>query len=216
MSKYDIALFDLDGTISSSAEGIRLCIQKTLDKMGKPHPDLSDYSKYIGPPLVHTFRDLCKLSENDAQKAVEIYVKFYDEFGIDANRLYDDMEDVLKTLKDSGVKLAVCSSKHEDIATLVVKKLGVYDYFCDVCGSAVDSSRKEKQELIPYALSKVDSKDTDRVVMIGDTKFDAIGAKLCNVDFIGVTYGYGATCDMVDAGASTFAHTPKDLLPLIL
>ena len=216
MNKFDIALFDLDGTISSSADGIKLCIQKTLDKMGKEHPDLSDYSKYIGPPLVHTFKNLCGLSETEAQTAVEIYVKFYDEFGIDANKLYDNMEKVLGTLRNNGVKLAVCSSKHEDIATLVVKKLGVYDYFLSICGSAVDSSRKEKHELIPYALSKIGGKDTDRVVMIGDTKFDALGAKQCSVDFIGVTYGYGDKKDMVDAGAEVFADTPEDLLKFML
>lgn len=216
MSKYDIALFDLDGTISQSAEGIKICIQKTLDKMGKEHPDLSDYSKYIGPPLVHTFRNLCKLTEVEAQTAVEIYVKFYDVYGIKANVLFDDMENVLRMLSNSGIKLAVCSSKHEDIATTVVKELGVYEYFCDVCGSAVDSSRKEKHELIPYALSKIGAKDTDRVVMIGDTKFDAIGAKCCAVDFIGVTYGYGDIQEMTDAGARVFADTPKELLSLIL
>jgi phosphoglycolate phosphatase len=114
------------------------------------------------------------------------------------------------------MKIAVCSSKHEKIATEVVELLGVLEYFDEVCGSTIDGSRKEKEDLIPYALGKLNANGDERVVMIGDTKFDAIGAKLCNVDFIGVTYGYGATCDMVDAGASTFAHTPKDLLPLIL
>ena len=80
MIKY--ILFDLDGTISRSAEGIRYCLKKTLDIMEKEHPDLSDYSKYIGPPLLFTFQKLCGLTPQEAQKAVEIYVKLYDVDGL--------------------------------------------------------------------------------------------------------------------------------------
>ncbi len=215
MKKYDIALFDLDGTISQSADGIRLCIEKTLDKMNKSHPDLSDYSKYIGPPLLHTFMKLCKLTADEAQQAVEIYVGFYDEYGIKANKLYDGIDTVLEKLKENGVRLAVCSSKHEDIATQVVKSLGVYHLFERVCGSTVDGSRKEKRDLIPYALSSLNSKDSDRVVMIGDTKFDSIGAQECCVDFVAVTYGYGALEDLISSGATVFANTTTDLLDLL-
>ncbi len=211
MSRYDIALFDLDGTISKSAEGIKYCLMKTLDKMGKPHPDLSDYSKYIGPPLFCTFQNLCGLSAEEAQQAVEIYVKLYDIEGLKRNELFDGIEDVLKALKENGVKLAICSSKHEAIAGEVVKLLGVYDYFDKICGSTIDGSRKEKEELIPYALSKLCAKESDKVVMIGDTKFDCKGALHCKVDFVGVTYGYGTKKDMEDAGAKIFAQTPREL-----
>ena len=211
MSKYDIALFDLDGTISQSAEGIRYCLMKTLDIMSKPHPDFSDYSKYIGPPLVHTFQKLCGLTPDEAQKAVEIYVKLYDVDGLRQNKLFDGIDDVLKACKENGIKIAVCSSKHEAIATEVVKLLGVYEYFDKVCGSTIDGSRKEMEDLIPYALKKLSAKGDERVVMIGDTKFDCKGAVHCGVDFIGVTYGYGTKQDMIDAGGKVFAKTSQEL-----
>lgn len=211
MSRYDIALFDLDGTISESAQGIRYCLQKTLDIMGMPHPDLSDYSKYIGPPLLFTFQKLCGLDALKAQEAVEIYVKLYDEEGLRQNKLFDGMEELLRELKDTDTKLAVCSSKHEAIATQVVKLLGVYDCFDEICGSTIDGSRKEKEDLIPYALKKLGAKGDERVVMIGDTKFDAKGAKHCKVDFIGVTYGYGLVNDMKEQGAQVFADTTTSL-----
>ncbi|MBQ8056878.1 MAG: HAD hydrolase-like protein [Ruminococcus sp.] len=211
MSKYDIALFDLDGTISQSAEGIKYCLKKTLDIMEKEHPDLSDYSKYIGPPLLFTFQNLCGLTPEEAQKAVEIYVKLYDVDGLRQNKLFDGIEDVLKACKNNGIKIAVCSSKHEAIATEVVKLLGVYEYFDEICGSTIDGSRKEKEDLIPYALKKLNATGDDSVVMIGDTKFDAKGAVYCKVDFIGVTYGYGKKQDMIDAGGKVFAETPQEL-----
>lgn len=216
MSKYDIALFDLDGTISASAQGIKYCLMKTLDIMQKPHPDLSDYSKYIGPPLLYTFQKLCSLTPTEAQQAVEIYVRLYDVDGLRQNELFDGIKEVLNTCKSNGIRLAVCSSKHEAIATQVVELLGVYDCFDKICGSTIDGSRKEKEELIPYALSKLGARESDRVVMIGDTKFDAKGAKHCGVDFIGVTYGYGTLEDMVNEGAEVFAQTPHDLHKYLL
>lgn len=216
MSKYDIALFDLDGTISASAEGIKYCLMKTLDKMGKPHPDLSDYSKYIGPPLLFTFQKLCGLNPDEAQKAVEIYVKLYDADGLRQNKLFDGIKEVLCACKENGIKLAVCSSKHEAIATEVVKMLGVYECFDKVCGSTIDGSRKEKEDLIPYALGCLKAKGDEKVVMIGDTKFDAKGAVHCKVDFIGVTYGYGKLTDMIDAGGKVFADTPQNLHNLLI
>lgn len=216
MHRYDIALFDLDGTISASAEGIKYCLMKTLDEMGKPHPDLSDYSKYIGPPLLFTFQKLCGLSAQEAQQAVEIYVKLYDVDGLRQNKLFDGIEEVLSSCKENGIKIAVCSSKHEAIATQVVKLLGVYDYFDEICGSTIDGSRKEKEELIPYALKKLGANGEQRVVMIGDTKFDAKGAVHCNVDFIGVTYGYGKLSDMKEAGGKVFAETPQKLQKLLV
>ncbi len=215
MKKYDIALFDLDGTISESAQGIKYCIQKTLDKMGKPHPDLSDYSKYIGPPLLHTFQKLCGLTATEAQQAVEIYVKLYDVDGLKQNKLYDGITDMLKACRQNEIKIAVCSSKHEAIATRVVELLGVYDYFDEICGSTIDGSRKKKEELIPYSLSKLGANADDKVVMIGDTSFDAIGAKICGVDFIGVTYGYGKKEDMQSSGAQLFADTPREIHKLL-
>ena len=215
MKKYDIALFDLDGTISASADGIRYCIEKTLDIMEKPHPDLSDYSKYIGPPLLMTFQKLCKLDPSEAQKAVEIYVKLYDVDGLKQNKLFDGIEDVLKACKENEIRIAVCSSKHEKIATEVVKLLGVYDYFDAVCGSTIDGSRKEKEDLIPYALSTLKADGTEKVVMIGDTKFDCKGAVACGVDFIGVTYGYGTLEDIKNAGGVVFAETTHKLHNLL-
>lgn len=215
MKKYDVALFDLDGTVSQSALGIRLCIQKTLDKMNKPHPDLSDYSKFIGPPLVHTFRDLCGLSESEAQTAVEIYVDFYDVYGVSANVLYDGMAQTLAKLKENGVQLAICSSKHESVANSVVDMLGVRDAFDAVCGSTVDGTRKEKEDLIPYALNTL-GYCGNSIVMIGDTKFDAIGAEKCGVDFIGVEYGYGNVDEMISCGCTMLAKSPRDIIGYIL
>jgi len=108
----------------------------------------------------------------------------------------------------------VCSSDLEEI----VEILGVTEYFDAVCGSTFDGSRKDKKDLIPYAVESLGGNietDRKRTVMLGDTYFDARVARLCKADFVGVKYGYGSIKAMQDEGASLFADTPKDILKLI-
>ncbi len=212
MSKYDIALFDLDGTLSQSALGIKICMKKTLDRMGKPYPDLSDYSKYIGPPLALTFQRLCGLSAEESLEAVRIYVEIYDEIGVEYNELFPGVVQMLKKLRENSVRLAICSSKHESVAREVVDSLGILQYFDAVCGSTLDGSRKEKEDLIPYALESLSAKENERAVMIGDTGYDAKGALACKVDFIGVTYGYGTVDSMKQHGGTMFASDVPQIL----
>lgn len=216
MKKYEYILFDLDGTVSASAPGIQKCIELTLREMGRPVPDLSDYSQYIGPPLTRTFRLLCGLTEEESFQALPIYRKYYDIHGTRENHLFDGMGEVLRTLKDSGLKLAVCSSKNERLTEDVTALLGVKDCFAALCGSREDGSRKDKEELIPYALGRLSCEDRTKALMIGDTYFDAEGAAISGVDFLGALYGYGDERDMKKYPAVGYVNAPAEILTFIL
>lgn len=216
MRKYDYVLFDLDGTLSASADGIRKCVELTMEELGRPCPDLSDYSQYIGPPLTRTFRLLCGLSDSEVERALPVYRRYYDAVGTAENRLFDGTREALAALKDGGVRLAVCSSKNERLAGDVIRLLDIGGYFDAVCGSCDDGSRKEKKDLIPYALACLRCPDRSRAVMIGDTRFDAEGARQCGIDFIGVTYGYGTKESMAAQGAVGFADSPAEILDYLL
>lgn len=218
MSKYKYVLFDLDGTVSESALGIRASLEHAIKQIGKPLPNLDDYTLYIGPPLIDTFRNLCHFTEEESAQGVEIYRDYYDTYGKFKNKLYDGMKDVLTALRNQGAKLAVCTSKYEKFAEEIVELLGVSDYFDAVCGSTLDGSRKDKKDLIPYAVKTLGGDfdaERENTVMLGDTYFDARGARMCNVDFIGVKYGYGSLEQMKAEGAEIFAETPADILPLL-
>lgn len=218
MIKYKYILFDLDGTISASAIGIRKSLEYTITSMNKPLPDLSDYTKYIGPPLKDTMKNLCHFNEEESAEGIEIYRNYYNENGKYLNKLYDGFKELLDELRKTDVKIAVCSSKYEKFAEEIIEILGVSDYFDAVCGSNLDGSRKDKKDLIPYAVKSLGGDFENEkfdIVMIGDTYFDAKGAKLCGVDFIGVEYGYGAIQSMIDEGAEVFAKTASDLLLLL-
>ncbi len=219
MSKYRYILFDLDGTISESAQGIRKSLEYAITKLGVPLPDLDDYTLYIGPPLIDTFRNVCGLDEEKSKLGTEIYREYYNTRGKYLNKLYDGIKEVLAKLKADGAKIAVCSSKYEKFAKEIIGILGVDGFFDAVCGSNLDGSRKDKKDLIPYAVSALGGsfeQDRDKVVMLGDTFFDARGAKQCGVDFVGVEYGYGSISAMKNEGAELFAKTPLDIPNLIM
>lgn len=214
--KYDIALFDLDGTISQSAAGIRKGIEFALKKVNRSGIDLNDYSKYIGPPLLQTFEKHCGLEGEDIKTAFDAYVHYYNTHGKHDNVLFDGVDTVIKKLRAVGTKVAVCSSKYEKFAQEVVELLNVSQLFDAVCGSTHDGTRKEKEQIIPYAIKTLGGTPNDKVVMIGDTQFDAKGAMLTGVDFVGVTYGYGTKNAMQEFGAVNFAETPIELLDFLL
>ncbi len=202
---YDYVLFDLDGTLSASAPGIRRCIELTMNKMGKEAPDLSDYSRYIGPPLITTFQKLCGLTLEQAKEALGIYLEFYDTEGEPRNSLFEGTRHLLERLKGSNAKVAVCTSKNEISAKNVCDFLGITELLDALCGSDHSTGRREKEDIIPYAMHTLGATAKDKVVMIGDTHFDAKGARYNSVDFIGVTYGYGKKEAMEEAGAKRFA-----------
>lgn len=212
---YDYVLFDLDGTLSQSAPGIRRCIELTMEKMGKEVPDLSDYSRYIGPPLITTFQKLCKLSLEEAKVALGIYLEFYDTEGEPRNSLFEGTVHLLQRLRKSNARVAVCTSKNEVSAKNVCDFLGISWLLDALCGSDHSTGRREKEDIIPYAMETLGATKNDKVVMIGDTHFDAKGARYNNVDFIGVTYGYGKQEDMQAAGAKEFAHSASHLEKLL-
>lgn len=215
MIKYKYILFDLDGTISESAAGIRESLEYTIAKLGKPVPDLSDYTLYIGPPLLDTFRNICHFSEEVSREGVEIYRSYYNEKGKYANKAYNGMKELLENIKAQDCKVSVCSSKYEAFAKEIIEILGLEKYFDAVCGSTLDGSRKDKKDLIPYAVESLGGSleaERESIVMIGDTYFDARGAVQTGVDFIGVTYGYGSVEAMKADGAENLADTPSEIL----
>lgn len=216
--KYKYLLFDLDGTVSQSAEGIRASLEHAISTLGAPMPNLSDYTLYIGPPLIDTFLHLVGLDPETAEQGAQLYRDYYNEKGKYLNRAYDGIPQLLRRLRAEDVRVCICTSKYEPFAGEILEILGIRDLFDAVCGSNLDGSRKDKKDLIPYAVACLGGDiDADRAqtVMIGDTWFDAQGARLCNVDFIGARYGYGDEQAMRNQGAAVFADTPEELFELL-
>ncbi len=213
--KYDNLLFDLDGTLTESHTGIINSIEYALSKFGLTNLSHELLMTFIGPPLTHCFKKHFGFDESRAQKALAFYRDYFDRQGMYENRVYEDVEETLRQLKDRGHRLFVATSKPETAAVAILKHFGLYKYFDYVAGATLDSSRCQKPDVIKYALETNSITDLSSTVMIGDRVYDVEGAKQNGIQCVGVLYGYGNREELEAAGAICLAQKPSDLLNLL-
>ena len=202
-------LFDLDGTLTDSGEGIINCAILALEHFSLPIPDRQTLRVFVGPPLHETFMKF-GVPADKAEEAVAVYRSHYVPTGMFENTPYEGIRELLETLKNQGHKLYVATSKPEWMAEEILKKFELDGYFDRICGATMDTSRTEKSQVIAYLLGLTGS--AENAIMVGDTKFDVIGAAAHNIPTVGVSWGYGTVEDMQNAGAVAIANTMQELL----
>ena len=207
-----VILFDLDGTLTESGEGIINCVQYALEKLGKKEEHPENLQCFIGPPLKEQFMKYAGLSEEEGEKAVVYYRERYTTTGIFENRLYPKIPDLLELLKIHNKILAVASSKPEVYVKQILEHFQIADYFTAIVGSELDGRRTEKAEVIEEALRRMHlEEERDKVLMVGDRSHDVQGAISCGLQCIGVAYGYGSREELEKAGAVYIADSVEDL-----
>lgn len=205
-------LFDLDGTLTDSGEGIINCAILALEHFGLPVPSREEMRVFVGPPLHETFVRF-GVPKDKAEEAVVVYRSRYIPIGKYENTPYPGIRELLETLKAEGHKLYVATSKPEQMSVDILEHFDLAKYFDQICGATMDTSRTNKEAVIAYLLEQ--NGRADNMVMVGDTKFDVIGAKAHGIPTVGVSWGYGEVGDMVDAGAVAIADTAGELLELL-
>lgn len=205
-------LFDLDGTLTDSGEGIINCAALALEYFGLPVPDRETMRVFVGPPLHETFVKF-GIPEDQADKAVEVYRSRYTTVGKFENTPYPGIHDLLKTLKSHGHRLLVATSKPEALSVEIMEKFELAQYFDRICGASLDRSRSSKEDVIAYLLEQ--NGTAENMLMVGDTKFDVLGAKYHGIPAIGVSWGYGSIEEMQQAGAKAIVYSMDELLKLL-
>ena len=201
-------LFDLDGTLTDSGEGIINCASLALAHFGIPVPDRETMRVFVGPPLDKTFREF-GVPADRTDEAIAVYRSRYMPIGKWENHPYPGVEALLQKLKAQGHRLFVATSKPEEMSKEILQKFGLADYFERICGASLDGSRSKKEDVIAYLLSL--TQGTGETVMVGDTAYDVIGAAHHGIPTIGVAWGYGTVSDMEAAGAAAIANTMEAL-----
>ena len=191
-------LFDLDGTLTDSGEGIINCATLALRHFGLPIPSYADMRTFVGPPLRDSFR---------------VYRSRYIPTGMFENTPYPGIRELLEKLRAEGYTLYVATSKPEEMSVTILEKFDLVKYFHRICGASIDSSRSTKDAVIAYLLESSGAKED--MVMVGDTKYDILGAKAHGIPAIGVGWGYGKVEEMEEAGAVGIAKTMDELIGLI-
>lgn len=208
MRRDRVAFIDLDGTLTDPKPGICGCVQYALRELGLPAPSQDALEWVIGPPMIESMREL--VGPDRADEGLRLYRRRYGEIGLFENRVYDGVPDLLRRLTQDGWRLYVATSKAEPYAVRIVDHFGLAPYFARVFGSGLDGSLLHKDELLAHALAET-GVDAGAGVMIGDRKFDVLGASANGMPTIGVAWGYGSRVELEGAGAAAIAATPADV-----
>lgn len=217
MKKYDYVIFDFDGTVVDTGEGIFKSLQYAFEKQGREIPDLSDLKRFIGPPIHYSFVTYYDVSEDDVQKYISSYRERYRQVGIYECKIYDGVLDVLKVLRENGVKIGIASSKPISLIYDVMNHLKITDCFDAVVGTQFDdSNHPNKTDLVLQSMAELGAKDKSKVLMVGDRCYDLDGAAGAGVDSCGVIYGYGSREEFIEHNATYIADTASDILNIVL
>ena len=205
-------LFDLDGTLTDSGEGIINCAILALEHFGCPIPDREEMRTFVGPPLHESFIRH-GVPADKADEAIRVYRSRYIPIGAYENTPYPGVRQLLENLKAQGHTLYVATSKPEEMSVKILEHFDLAKYFDRICGASMDTSRSTKEDVIEYLLSLCGR--AEDITMVGDTKFDVLGAKFHGIPAIGVSWGYGKVEEMEESGAAAIAHSMEELFSLL-
>jgi phosphoglycolate phosphatase len=207
-------LFDLDGTLTDPKVGITRSIQFALSTLNCQVPEQDDLLWCIGPPLRQSFEQLLQTADAAlVDRAITLYRDRFSTVGLFENALYPEIPRVLQTLRTSGYRCFIATSKPQIFARRIIEHFQLIPWLEGIYGSELDGTRSDKGELIQYVLER-EKLASQACVMVGDRSHDMIGAKRNGLTSIGVTYGYGTTAELIANGVDYIAHTPEELISL--
>ena len=214
--KYTHLFFDLDGTVIDSSSGITKSVAYALQKLGRKVPDEKELLCFIGPPLEYAFTTFCGMDRETAKKAVSLYRENYRAGAVLDCRVYDGIKQLLKRATDAGLCCVLATCKPHIYANAILEHHGLAPYFSLVSGPELDGTRGEKHEVIEHAIELLGIADRKTVLMVGDRKNDADGARTCAVDCAGVLWGFGTAQELLEGEAKYLFEKPSDLEAFLL
>ena len=203
-----IIFFDLDGTLTDAGPGIKACINYALNKMNFKKLGM-DSDWVVGPSLWGTFKKL-GIPEENLNEAVNLYRERYNVKGYLENSVYVGIPGQLAMLLEMGYVLSLATSKPTVSASAILEYFDLTRYFSYEFGSNLDGSLSDKSILLKHALA-VTGFEPNNALMIGDRQYDIIGAKSNLIKSVGVSYGYGSTNELREAGADLLVAKPAEL-----
>ena len=211
--KYRLVIFDLDGTLMDTSSGILMAVKDTIREYKMPELSEEQIRTFIGPPIQWSFETQYGISKEEAQEMADTFRALYSTKHLLGAIPYPGIYDLLKFLKEKGLKSAIATYKREDYALCLLKHYH-FDEYTDIMYGGDNDGTLKKHDIIQKCIDMAGITDLQEVVMIGDTLHDANGAKDLGVDFIGVSYGFGFHSE--DAkGIDSMARTPEEVLIFI-
>ena len=217
MSKFDAVLFDFDGTVADTGEGVFFCIRKAIERFGLRQPTESEIRKFIGPPMVVSYKTLYpQLGDDEVQKLLVSFREDYVKTGLYKFRLYDGITELLKKLSESGIKTAVASSKPQKELERIITYSGIDKYIGAIVGADINYKDSDKATIVEDAMKKLGVEDKSRVLMVGDRKYDIVGAHKVGIACAAVLFGYGSREEFEEYKAEYIVESFEEVEKLVI
>jgi phosphoglycolate phosphatase len=213
---YKHIIFDLDGTLSDSREGLFNAYEHVFQKIGFLHPGKEMLTQLIGPSLQKGFSEILGLAHEQVRIAVEAFREYYGSKGLYENHLYDGIELLIKDLKKYGGSLYLATAKYHPFAQKIMHHFSLSPYFTDMAGADYEGLHARKTDLIASILQRNNIRDPFEVVVIGDTQFDIGAAEELDIDSIGVAYGFTPLEEMKTMNPDYIVQSVSELYGLLI
>ena len=210
---YDFILFDFDGTVYDTVEGITKSVRYALNKHGWD-AELEELRCFAGPPLDEMFMEKYGVTREMGLQLTEEFRERYKPVGVYESRPFEGIGELLTALRAAGTKTAVATSKPQYLAEHLLERSGLLDCFDVIVGSDPNLNNNAKWEVVTRAMERCGA-SPESAVLIGDTKYDVAGALRCGIPCVGVRWGYASEGEMEEAGAAAMAETMEELLELL-
>lgn len=207
--KYSCCLFDFDGTVADTGEGIRKSVAYSLEKMGVPMLSESMLSRFIGPPLHDSYKEYCGMTDEQADMAIACYRERYVDIGLYESYLYPGMAAMLHGLHEAGAYVAIASAKPQFMLERLSAYFKISEYLDDIVGIGLDRHSADKRDLILRAMKP--GVDPQQTCMVGDRRFDIEAARALGLIALGANYGYALPGELIEAGANAVFESVSDL-----
>lgn len=232
--KANLILFDLDGTLIDSGEGIFNSLRYMMEQMGLPAHSNDELACFVGPPLRDTLCHTFGFSSEKAEEALDCYRHYYTRAGLYEGRPYEGLAEVLSTLQNEGKVLTVATSKPWVYAHRILAHFQLRSYFDTVFGCYRDGRLDSKETVVNAVLNHY--RGDHRLgggrllqsalkhplghdclpMMIGDRHYDVLGAAKNGIQSIGVAYGYGSSQELLNSGALAVVQHTRQLAGLLI
>ncbi|MDR2513659.1 MAG: dTMP kinase [Christensenellaceae bacterium] len=209
--RYAGLIFDLDGTLLDTSEGVLGCVEETIDALKLRAVEPNWRKEILGPPLSVALSKFFGLDEAGGERALAEFRRRYAEWGVQKCRPYDGIIELLRDFKRRGLYLAVATSKAEPFAQRALESSGLLPFFDRVCGPGLQVRGHGKRDLIRRAIEGEDGP----FLMVGDRRFDVEGAKACGMDCAYALYGFGSAKEAIESGAEFMVETADAIWALV-
>ena len=208
--KYRCCLFDFDGTIADTGEGIRKSVAYSLERMNRPALPEATLSRFIGPPLHDSYKEYCNMTDDEAETAIVRYRERYTDIGLYESHLYPGIAKLLQALHGAGAYVAIASAKPQFMLERLAAYYNIDAHLDAIVGVGLNRHSADKRDLILRALPE--GMDPAHACMVGDRRFDIEAARALGLGAIGANYGYALPGELIEAGAHAVFDRVEDLI----